>query len=238
MMIMLNSFFFFIEKSTEESAARETFIGTGDPFRCIAVLITVKERTLSWMKKQSEACELCPKGRTWCLSLVWPVSFQFILSLFAGLDHAACLQRICFMDALEFCVNRQQCALVPQCCTGRQLNRQAPSQIVLLQETQCQQLLGEQQSAGVLLQDDTSWPFSVKEDEGQQMRKRQPEEEKRGPKWRNSSSHLLLWLQIQWFCLLCFRLESSYIPRSEHFILKTDPCLHSGSEQVGIGIMP
>lgn len=135
MMIMLNSFFFFIEKSTEESAARETFIGTGDPFRCIAVLITVKERTLSWMKKQSETCELCPKGRTWCLSLVWPVSFQCILSLFAGLDHAACLQRICFMDALEFHVNRQQCALVPQCCTGRQLNRQAPSQIVLLQET-------------------------------------------------------------------------------------------------------
>ena len=103
---VLNLFFFVIEKSTEESAARETSIRREDPFRYIAVLAMVKERMLSWMKKQSEISELCPKGMTLCLSLVWPVTFQCALSLFTGLDHAPCPQWICFMDALEFCVNR------------------------------------------------------------------------------------------------------------------------------------
>lgn len=109
-----------------ESTARETVMSREDPFRYVALLVFLaKERTLSWMKKQSETFKLCPRGMILCLSLVWPVTFHRALPSFTELDHAACPQRICFMDALEFVsADSKQPAVVPQCCTGKQLDRQ------------------------------------------------------------------------------------------------------------------
>lgn len=190
---VLNLFFIIIEKSTEGSAARKTLIGWEDPCRWIAELIMRKEKLKLHETAKWDFWALpCPEGMALCLSQGWPVTFQCVLSLFTGLDPASCPQWICFMDAVELCVNVQRCALVPQDCPGRQLSRQAPPRVFLWQE-QCSSS-PDSSSAGVVLQDETSWPCSGKEGEGQHTRRRQPEEEKRGPKWRNSSSHLCLGL--------------------------------------------
>lgn len=142
---MLNLFFIIIEKSTEGSAARKTLIGREGPCRWIAELVMRKEKLKLHETAKWDFWALpCPEGMALCLSQGWPVTFQCVLSLFTGLDPASCPQWICFMDAVELCVNVQQCALVPQDCPGRQLSRQASPRVFLWQE-QCQQLPREQQ---------------------------------------------------------------------------------------------
>lgn len=174
---MLN-LFLIVEISSEElkmtshqveSTARETVMSREDPFRYVALLVFLaKERTLSWMKKQSETFKLCPRGMILCLSLVWPVTFHRALPSFTELDHAACHSGFVLWMPWSLCQQTASSLLwsLNAALESSWTDRQASWKVLVVQEIHCQQLSGEQQSAGVLLQDDSSWPFSVKGDQG------------------------------------------------------------------------